>query len=274
MFDTISFKVYGENIPMVILLNLFGSKKLEALIEQGALKFILWNQMLTYMVDNVPGLDPLQHGTYNTPAHSDPEESIKLGFNWLTKQLRTSDKKNLTRKIRDIYSLPDAKLSEKAVDLSKSVYESGKLKPYGLTPEASSFRDLDVNGRKKLCHCAEEILQYSHLVNNNMTSYSKFEFYQIFDDSNNKIHKAANLQRDFNKLNKLENIPDLQILFPEVSDPFKKIIKLRNKSSSKKFRTWISECHDSASGIEITKEYIDAIVNSKGFFSNQNRQTY
>jgi len=102
-----------------------------------------------------------------------------------------------------------------------------------------------------------------------MASYSNFEFYQMFNDSNKKIHEAAKLQSDFNELSQLEDIPNLQNLFVEISHPFDRILKLRNKSSSRKFRTWISECNNSESGIEITKEYVDAIANSKGFFQTR-----
>ena len=269
LFDTLSFKVHGENIPLAILLNHFGVKGVEALLDQNAFEFILWDQMLGYMVDDIDGVDPLTHGQYNSPAHSDPEESIKLGFNWMIKQPRVSDKENLIRKIRDVYSKPEKNLSSKAVAISKSAYESGKLKIYGLSPEKSAYRDLDLDGRKRLCKCAEEILQYSHLMNSNMSSYSSFEFYQLFNDSNKKIHQAVNLQENFHELSKLENIPDFNKIFPGNSKPFSKLLKLRNKSSSKKFRSWLAECSNNEGGLEITKEYVDAIANSKGFFQTK-----
>lgn len=269
LFDTLSFKVHGENIPLVILLNHFGVKGVEALLDQNALEFILWDQMLCHTVDDIDGVDPLAYGQFNSPAHSDPEESIKLGFNWMTKQPTTSDMKNLIRKIRDVYSMPAKNLSSKAVALSKSAYDSGKLKVYGLSPEKSTYRDLDLEGRKKLCKCAEEILQYSYLINSNMSSYSSFEFYKIFNDSNKKIHQAVNLQENFNELSKLENIPDLKKMFPGNSKPFDKLLKLRNKSSSKKFRSWLAECNNNKDGFEITKEYVEAIANSKGFFQTK-----
>ncbi|MGU5682060.1 hypothetical protein [Aeromonas allosaccharophila] len=269
IFDSISFKVHGENIPLVILLNNFGLKGVEALLEQNALEFTLWDQMLGYMVDDIAGVEPLTHGQYSSPAHSDPEESIKLGLDWMTKELKTSDKRNLIRKIRDVYSKPEHNLSSKAVSLSKSAYNSGKLNIYGLSPEMSMYSDLDLEGRMRLCQCAGEILEYSYLINNNMTSYSNFEFYKIFNSSNKKIHQAANLQNSFNELSKIENIPDLKRMFPHTPKPFDKLLKIRNKASSKKFRTWLAECNNNKDGFEITKEYIEAIANSKGFFQTK-----
>lgn len=269
LFDTLSFKVHGENIPLAILLNHFGVKGIEALLEQNALEFVLWDQMLGHMLDDIDGVDPLTHGQFNSSAHSDPEESIKLGFKWMTKQPRTSDKRSLVRKIRDIYSMPEKNLSSKAVALSRSAYNSGKLEFYGLSPEKSTYRGLDLEGRKKLCKCADEILQYSHLINSNMSSYSNFEFFQIFNDSNKKIHQAVNLQSEFSELARLENIPDLKRMFPGSDKPFDKLLKLRNKSSSKKFRSWLAECSNNQDGFEITKEYVESIANVKGFFQTK-----
>ena len=269
LFDTVSYKVCGENIPLVILINNFGVKGIEALIEQGAINFVLWNQMVTYFVDDIAGVDPLQSGYHSSSVYSDPEESIRSGFNWMKAKLNSSEKKMLVRKIREIYTIPSNDLSKSAVSLARSSYESGKLLAYNLSPETTSFRDLNIDERKKLCSCATEILQYSHLINNNMTSFDNFEFYKMFDDSVNKINMAAKIQSDFNSVCNLENIPDLKNFFPEVDNPFAKVVKLRNSSSSKKFRKWLSDCSNSSDGIDITKNYLEAIENTKGFFETK-----
>jgi hypothetical protein len=145
-------------------LNFFGIKGVEALLEQDALNFVLWNHVVTYMIDDISGIDPLQHGLFNSKPHCDPEESIRLGFNWMKDQPKTSVKKNLIRKIRDKYTMPDQSLSGQAVSLVKSAYNTGKLQAYNLGPENCEFIDLNLVGRKKLCLCADELLQYSHLI--------------------------------------------------------------------------------------------------------------
>ena len=269
LFDSVSFKVHGENIPLIMLLNNFGLKGVEELLEQDAIKFVLWNQMITYVVDDIPGLDPLQQGTYNSKAHFDPEESITLGFNWMEKKLKTSEKKNLIKKVRDKYKLPNASLSGNALSIVTSAYNTGKLEPYNLSNKKCELRDLDVKGRKELCRRAEEVLQYSHLIKEKMSSYNKYEYFKMFNDTNKKVYSAIDKQRDYNALSEIENIPDLQSLYPEINDPFKKLIKIRNKSISRKFRAWLDECNTSSNNLEITKEYIDAIADSKGFFQTK-----
>jgi len=77
------------------------------------------------------------------------------------------------------------------------------------------------------------------------------------------------MQGNFNRLAEIENIPDLQSLYLEVNDPFKRLLKIRNKSSSKKFRAWLGDCSSSSDSLDIAKDYIDLIANSKGFFETK-----
>lgn len=75
-----SFKVYGENIPLTLLINTFGLKTVEALLEQEAINFVLWTSGVTYSVSDTPCVYPLQSLRYSSSVHTDPEESIISGF--------------------------------------------------------------------------------------------------------------------------------------------------------------------------------------------------
>ena len=57
--DGIAFHVYGENIPLAILINVFGVKGIEELMEQGAVKFVFNVPEVGYNVDEIPGIIPL-----------------------------------------------------------------------------------------------------------------------------------------------------------------------------------------------------------------------
>lgn len=269
LFNTVSFNVYGENIPLCVLLNVFGLKNFEALLEQGAIKFTLWNQLITHLVDHIDGIDPLQHGTLTSGPHSDPEQSIELGFNWMKNQPMRSDKRRLIRKVRDLYEMPEKSISSDAVNLTRSIYNSGKLDVYGFMGKMVELQKLDRQGRATLGKCAEEILQYKYMLSSGMTSYDNFEFYKIFNNSNQKIHSALQLENNFTSLCKLENIPDLKAVYSELENPFDTLSSLRAKRTSKKFRQWLEECTSNDDSLEITKEYVDAIARRKGFFETK-----
>ena len=266
LFDTVAIKVYGENIPLAILVRMFGVKGVEALIEQGALRFVLWNILITHLVDEIPGIEPLQSGVLDSPVHSKPKESIDSGFHWLPGEITRREKKTLLRKVRDIYIVPDKELARQSVDIAKSAYNSGKLKPYGLNSENEPYIGLNLKKRGLVCKCADELSQYAFLMDNGLTTLSNFEFYQMFNDSNRKFCNSVKQHDSFTELCTLENIPNFGAILPHIKDPFNSMVKLRNKNSTIRFRKWLSECTSSDSYVPITKEYVDSIANAQGFF--------
>jgi hypothetical protein len=101
LFDKVSFKVYGENIPLAFLINILGDKAFEALVEQGAIQFVLWTPNVVYMKTEIPGVHPIASGNLNSPAHSDPETSIELGLNWMKDKASARLKRHLVPDLRD-----------------------------------------------------------------------------------------------------------------------------------------------------------------------------
>lgn len=269
LFESVCFKVHGENIPLIVLLNKFGVSGFESLLEQGAVTFVLWNQMISHMVDDIPGLDPLQYGTYSSKAHYDPEESIELSFAWMKEPIKRSTKRGLVRKVRDHYSLPKPDVSKEAVNLVRSAYDSGKLATYGLGPDKSDYANLNLSNRKLLCSCADELLQYVHLLNEQMTTYDKLSYYQMFVDSGKKISVGLNLAEKYQALSELQDVPDLRSLYAELEKPYERLIKVRAKERSKKFRRWLMEQAGNEGAEDISREYIEAIANAKGFFQTR-----
>src|SRR5882757_5438548 len=70
LFDKISFKVYGENIVVPYLIGQLGQDAFETLLEQNAIGFTLWTPVVTYMVQDIPGVVGIQAGIHSSPAHS------------------------------------------------------------------------------------------------------------------------------------------------------------------------------------------------------------
>ena len=110
LFDKVSFKVYGESIQATFLMNLLGHETFETLIEQGAIGFTLWTPLITHLVTDIPGIVPIQSGTLSSPAHSDPEQSIDLGLNWMKEPLPSHERKRLIKRLVPLYEIPAADL--------------------------------------------------------------------------------------------------------------------------------------------------------------------
>ena len=269
LFDKVSFKVYGENIPIAVLLNLFGTHTFDELIDQGALGFTLWTPLVTYMVTDVPGVMPLQFGTQSSPAHSDPEQSVALGLNWMSEKLPAHEQKRIIKRVAPLYQLPEKDVSGKAVDITVSAYNSGKLSAVNFPVTGKDIKELALPERKLLCQCASDLLEYSYLIQHKMTSFSDKRYFSLFDESVGKVQTQAKIATNFNRLATLEGFPDLKALHTELDEPFKKLAHLRAKHSSVKFREWLATASFTANDTEIAKQYVDSIADAKGFFESR-----
>ena len=269
LFDTVSLKVHGENLPLAMLLSLMGDRAVLELAESGALRFVLWTPMVMHMVDDIPGIDPLSYGNFSSAAHSDPEESLSLGLSRYTRKLDRSSRRALIRKLRDTYTIPDKQLAAEVVEISKSAYESGRLKGYGLDPSEIAYRDIPLKKRETLSKCAGSLLEYKFAMSSNMTSYSNRDFYEFLSQSCGRLSSVESRLSRFTTLARLENIPDLKQLYAQVDDPFSKMIALRKKRTSRKFREWLSLApHDVTAPEELSKYYLDALMQPVGLFQS------
>ena len=262
LFDTVSFKVYGENLPLIVMLRHFGEKGLERLIEQRAIRFVLWTPMITHMVTEVPGINALQSGNLSSPAHSDPEQSIDLGLNWLTQQPTKRLRRHLKRKVAPLYRIPPPELAGEVVALTNSAFASGKLKPLGLDPEKHRIDNLKLDERALLGKCATELLEYRYLLSQQMTAMSSFEYFSLFSDSLSHIESSGKKIWAFNELSKLENMPDLKGLFPTLKTGLIQVPRLREKRAARQFRKWLATA--ATGNKHVTEEYLAAISESKG----------
>jgi hypothetical protein len=268
LFDEISFKVYGENILIPVLIRMLGMKGFEELIEQKAIGFTLWSSSVTHWVTDVPGLDPLQFIVHNSAPHADPEASIMHGFKWMKERPSLELRKRLTRKILPLYKTPSPDLSKDAVNITQSAYRSGKLKLMGLDT-SQDIQNLPLSARSQLSKCAAELMEYSYLLSSHMTSFSNFHYYALFNNSVSKVRSKDILLKNFNSLASIEGFPDLRGLRSELKIPLSKLPKLRHKKNSVQFRDWLATTSYSGGETAISKEYIDAIAEAKGFFETK-----
>jgi len=268
LFDKISFKVFGENILVPVLIRMFGLKGFEALIEQKSLGFTLWSSDVTYLVSDVLGVDPLQFIVHNSEPHVDPEASIMHGFRWMKEKLSLDVRRRLTRKLLPFYQVMPKDLPEQAVHNVHSAYRSGALKLLGVNTE-QDIHHLPVDARAELAKCASAVMEYSYLLGAHMTSFSNPHYYALFNNSASKVQAAEQIQKNFNAIASIEGFPDLKGLRSELGIPLSKLPKLRQKRSAVQFRDWLGTATYSDTDTSITREYINAIADAKGFFETK-----
>ncbi|WP_241495562.1 hypothetical protein [Burkholderia pseudomallei] len=266
LFDAISFRLHGENIPLAVLINFFGRKGFDALVEQESLHFVLWTQNIMHLVDDAKGINPLCWGKFNEGPHTDPIQSIELGLNWVKPAPGRREKSALVKKLLPLYSVSRNGMAEMAVKATESAFLSGKLTALGLDPNVIQLTNFPKAKRELMNKCADEVFSYTLMCEGQLTSYSNFDFFHFFNESAKKIASLDSIADGYAEIAKIQNIPDLKVVFDALDKPLEQIAKFRNKRSSKKFRGWLADALDRTSGEELTREYIDALVAPKGFF--------
>ncbi|MFM0320076.1 hypothetical protein PQR36_34725 [Paraburkholderia nemoris] len=265
LFDSISFKVCGENVPLAFMLSAFGKKGLDALIEQGAIRFVHWTQNIVHAVQDIDGINALGYGKLTSEAHCDPEKSVALAAQWMP-QLTKKELTALVNKIVPLYSQPREGLAETAVKATDSAFHSGKLTGLGLDPEKIKITAVPLSMRKLMGKCADEVFEYSLLQEGRMTSLSNFEYFYLFNETAIRIANISKTTDGFKQIAQTQDIPDFKIIFDSVESPLLNVPKIRNKRSSRKFRAWLAGAVSGESGHSVTREYTEAVAEGKGFF--------
>jgi len=268
LFDKINLKVFGENILVPVLINTFGLEGFEALIEQDAVSFTLWTPLVTFMTTEIPGLIPLQSGNLSTPAHCNPEQSIELGYQWMPKQLPRRVRRGLTKKLMKIYEMPPPELAAAAVSRALSAHKSGKLGKIGFKPQMP-VEELGVTDRRLLCEYATQTLEYTYMLQRDMTSFSNYSYFGLLRDTATKVDLGTALTGNFSKLAILEGFPDFKALLAQIENPFGKLPELRARARAVKFRKWLASMSCPGNTTPISKAYIDAVADAQGFFETK-----
>ena len=260
--ERIAIKVYGENIPLALLLNLFRTKGVENLLEHDALKFVLWTPIITYNVDEISGLIPLQSGDLNSEPHSDPEKSAWMGLKWMSEPPKPRDQRKLLKKIVPSYLLPPSKIGENATKFGVEGYKSNLFESFNL-PHQKDIDKLTLEERRLLCKLTTECLELIVVSNLNLQTMDLPNIAYLTNIELKKLKKTNLIEKAEEKIFEIENIPDYKKLISDGYIKVKDIPFIRNNKHSKKFREWIYTTTENNDLEEITKEYIDSITGDK-----------
>jgi hypothetical protein len=124
---------------------------------------------------------------------------------------------------------------------------------------------LNEEERKKLVHLGNDVLESTILSDLQYSSFGKYHSYSLHKQSFNEVKNATHILDGVEEVFKTEHLPNIKELIAAGRISLDSLIKLRRKSTSKKFRSWLvsNSLNDSE---YISKEYVDEIANHKGFF--------
>ena len=263
-YDRICFKVFGENIPLAMMINMLGIRNLESLVEQETLEFKLWTPQVLYLQDNIKGVVPLAAGNATDPVHTEPELSLRTSFKWLTRELPRETREGLVKKLVPKYSLPDGTIANISSNLTWSAYKSNKLEVLGLPFMGED--DLSIDLKKGLGAVADDILESSIVASGNYVSHNSYSLTKLVRRSVDDIRRKLSIKETIMELFRIENMPDVRaaVLSGKVgTDAF---LKLRNSNNGARFRAWLSEVSQNDNLGRATELYLSAAAAAKGIF--------
>ena len=265
LFDTVAFKVTGENIPAGFLIDQIGLRGFEELLERGALRFVHWNQLITHFVREAPGVHPLQSGRHNGSAYNDPGASAEMGLRWSRADISAPRRRRLVTTIADLYDIQAEDSAKDAVTATHEAYQNGRLTAFGLDPSQIPLDNMPLPSRVLLNGCAVEISEYKLLLEKGWSSLSDFAYFKLFSESLERLTTASSVTNGFRHLAEIEGVPNIEYIAADPSRPLRDIVKIRARGSSERFREWLS-ADPGESNTELTRRYVDAIADRKGFF--------
>lgn len=249
--------VFGENVVLCRLIDGFGVKGVEQLLEEGALQFILWRPMIVHLVNRLEGIEPILGSNHDSLPHCDPEASVEMGLKgWLGLPW---DKVSRVAKLAiERTHLPAKNVPRDAVNAVKDAYDRGALRKLGFDPNIPRYR-LDKERRGILSGMAEGIAMGGVLRGLEFDIHeSAVAWKQVMRAQD--IVKGDGIVKAVEQGLRVENLPNIPALMAQRIFSMQDIVKLRQNSATQELRKWLWEQPDPHNAEEVAKAWLATIT--------------
>lgn len=276
IFDKVTLSTNRLNFALAFLIGKLGINIVERLIDHGYIDIMLWTPMIftsggrrledgTMDESVIYGKPPITAGTLSIDD-LDPELNISRALNNFP--LHRDRKRIFTRRAVKNYVIPNGmEFSSDSAKFIIEAYKGDNLRTLGL-PFEKDPTQLNKDERAKLLSLGHKVLETALLSKYELKSYENYEHVQIYGQNLEKIGKAYNISENTSSLLKLEGLPNLKEFFLREHLEFDSVFKLRHLSNAKYYRKWINEVGESSDSTEVTREYLNQIKGSNGFFES------
>lgn len=271
-YDAICMEISAENIAIPFFINLFSEKGFESLLEQNALRFYLQSKPIMHMVTPVKGINPLSTGTFKEGPYAIPEESIRHGLSFSSKNLDRKYRRNITRKILKCYEKPIENIDTRVVESVYNEYNDNFFEKLGL-PYSKELSNFSEKESEKIGELANLYYELAIIANLKYSSIDSFPLEILSNEEMVSLKRTKNIENYTNKTFSFEKIPNFEALLEMGKITPIDIPKFRANKNSVKFRQWISATSEQDFNSYDVKEYLDAIDHNKGFWANTDRKS-
>jgi hypothetical protein len=273
LFDKLALKITGEAIPIPLLIGALGRKGFDSLIEQEAIEFVLWNEKVGWLVNNVPGVDGMVSMAHNTSEYVDPQMSIDSGLKWMTDAPQGRARQQLVRQLVPLFRRIPANAAANSLAVVRGAVRNGGLEAYGVPKIPGEHADNLTAAQKKIIgKCADDLAEYEFILKNDMTSFSNYRYFSPFWASAERFNVMNRTVSGFSSVAKLEGLPDLKGIFDGIKEPLKRLPEIRQTANARFFRDWLEKTAGDSPDTDMVKAYVEAISERKGIFDSGPRK--
>lgn len=266
-YDSVCMEITAENIAIPFFINLFTEKGFESLLEQNALRFYLQSKPIMHMVTPVKGINPLSTGTFNDGPYAIPEESIKFGLNFSSKNIDRKYRRCITRKLLKCYEKPINNIDTKVVESVYNEYNNNFFEKLGL-PYLNELSNFSTKESEKIGEIANLYYELAIIANLKYSSIDSYPLQILSNEEMLSLKRTKNIENFTNKTFSFEKLPNFEILLDMGKIKPIDVPNFRKNNNSIRFRKWIASVTSQDFESFDSKEYLDCIEKNKNFWSS------
>ncbi len=260
----VCFRVYGENVVLVLLIRAFGVKEVERLLEEHALEFHLWSHQI-FTIEDVnlvrQGLNPLAAGGRPTTAvHSDPEPSAQEGLaKWgASLNLDRKVRRHLARLVAKRTTLPSTWISEWAVNRTTVAYANGEIESLGFDSNVP-LHEAPPAQWKQLSSLAAKFATTADLMEHEYDLYQSAETWETLLSLFSQLMARDRTRAVTEQILAFHHLPSIPRLLTDGVVSIRDIPRLRAKQETADFRAWLWAQPDPLNAEAVAQAYLAAL---------------
>jgi hypothetical protein len=272
LFDKVVVKIYDVVYPLAYLINELGVSALRDFLEFDPIKFIVWTPRFFYAAENQP--KTLKDGDLFWPAvlAGNREWSISLdrifddSLKFVSRQLSKDDENYFKTYFITNTTILDVESGHYAVNQAKELYKSNLLSSFDISFNEDYTIDYTPQEVRDIVSITMELFTAQVLIEKGIKGYNFYFLPKLEKAISTKINSAEKIINNNSRLFEINNIPDFKVLYFNKQLSLQRALRFANEKVSLKYKNWLSTTTDRKESNEISKEYLNAVVNKKGFF--------
>lgn len=261
----VTFKIYGENVVLSILVKFFGEKRVRELLEGRSIDFVLWTPEVTYTSDRkilAQGIWPIQSGIHTSAPHSDPLVSALTGLEGWCPEVTSANRTELAKLAARNTFLPPEDLSHKAVSRIVQAYTAGVLDDQGFSSTVE-INEIEIPQIRRLAKLAENAVEACIILDRDLDVLQSEESWESLWYMIATLKAKGGIRDAAREILNLERLPSIPALILDRSITWDDVITIRGRKETQHFRRWLWSQPNPNDVKGVSEEYLRVITYKK-----------